>query len=193
MRSRIESEDGAKPDYLFLSDPGHRVIDRYGILNDGSDRGIPHPTTFLITRDGVVRSPSLSQPPPRHGQEPAIALFHRPLELLLHEGADVVVEVAVTPPVAGVVLGVLELTVAGGLEQDQSAGRVVGRVIDGRQAKGGAGLEVAAVLPDERARHGLLGLHGGDPPGRSLLHDTGVVDHVVRGEHEHLADGQLPQ
>lgn len=55
MRDRIEEESGAKPDYLFLSDPGHQVIDRYGILNLGSDRGISHPTTFIITRDGVVR------------------------------------------------------------------------------------------------------------------------------------------
>jgi len=54
MIERISREDGVRPDYLFLSDPGHRVIDRYGILNpDG--RGWPHPTTFVIDREGLVR------------------------------------------------------------------------------------------------------------------------------------------
>lgn len=47
---------GAKPDFTFLSDPGHRVIDRYGLLNpNGSRPGIPHPTTYVIDREGVVR------------------------------------------------------------------------------------------------------------------------------------------
>lgn len=55
MVERISREDGVLPDYTFLSDPGHRVIDRYGLLNTDSDRGIPHPTTFVIDRRGVVR------------------------------------------------------------------------------------------------------------------------------------------
>jgi len=55
MVELISSEDGIVPDYLFLSDPGHRVIDRYGILNTDDDRGIPHPTTLVIDRAGVVR------------------------------------------------------------------------------------------------------------------------------------------
>jgi peroxiredoxin len=55
MVERISSENGVVPDYLLLSDPGHRVIDRYGILNTDSDRGIPHPTTFVIDREGIVR------------------------------------------------------------------------------------------------------------------------------------------
>ena len=55
MRQRVAEEQGAAPDYRFLSDPGHRVIDRYGLLNPDDDRGIPHPTTFVIDRDGVVR------------------------------------------------------------------------------------------------------------------------------------------
>lgn len=46
---------GAKPDFTFLSDPGHRVIDRYGLLNPDNPRGIPHPTTYVIDRKGVVR------------------------------------------------------------------------------------------------------------------------------------------
>jgi peroxiredoxin len=55
MVEKISSEDGIVPDYLFVSDEGHRVIDRYGILNPDSDRGIPHPTTFVIDRQGIVR------------------------------------------------------------------------------------------------------------------------------------------
>lgn len=55
MVDRIVKETGAKPDFPFLSDPGHRVIDRYGLLNPDNSRGIPHPTTFVIDRQGVVR------------------------------------------------------------------------------------------------------------------------------------------
>ena len=46
--------DGVKADFTFLSDPGHRVIDRYGLLNP-SGQGWPHPTTYVIDRQGVVR------------------------------------------------------------------------------------------------------------------------------------------
>jgi peroxiredoxin len=54
MLDRIVGQGGTAPDYTFLSDPGHRVIDRYGLLNP-SGRGWPHPATYLIDRDGVVR------------------------------------------------------------------------------------------------------------------------------------------
>jgi peroxiredoxin len=41
---------------MFLSDPGHRVIDRYGVLNPRGRGGtIPHPTTMVIDKRGVVR------------------------------------------------------------------------------------------------------------------------------------------
>lgn len=46
--------DGVKPDFTFLSDPGHRVIDRYGLLNPGG-QGWPHPTVYVIDKTGVVR------------------------------------------------------------------------------------------------------------------------------------------
>lgn len=46
--------DGMKPTFTFLSDSGHRVIDRYGLLNP-SGKGWPHPTTFVIDKRGVVR------------------------------------------------------------------------------------------------------------------------------------------
>ncbi|MBI3983366.1 MAG: redoxin domain-containing protein [Gemmatimonadetes bacterium] len=55
MVDRISQEDGKLPDYVFLSDPGHRVIDRYGLLNPDDQRGIPHPTTYVLDKRGVVR------------------------------------------------------------------------------------------------------------------------------------------
>ena len=55
MRRRVAREHGDAPDYTFLSDPGHRVIDRYGLLNPDDRRGIPHPTTFVLDTAGVVR------------------------------------------------------------------------------------------------------------------------------------------
>lgn len=55
MVDRISKEDGVLPDYTFLSDPGHRVINRYGLLNPDDPRGIPHPTSYVIDRQGVVR------------------------------------------------------------------------------------------------------------------------------------------
>lgn len=57
MIDRVADEFGATLDYTLLSDPGHRVIDRYGIFNQDAapEREIPHPTTLVIDRDGVVR------------------------------------------------------------------------------------------------------------------------------------------
>jgi len=41
-------------DFPILEDKDHRVIDRYGILNpDG--KGWPHPATYVIDKQGVVR------------------------------------------------------------------------------------------------------------------------------------------
>ena len=42
-------------DYRLLTDEGHRVIDRYGILNPDDERGIPHPTTLVVDREGIIR------------------------------------------------------------------------------------------------------------------------------------------
>ena len=44
----------AQAAFPLLEDQGHRVIDRYGILNPGS-RGWPHPATYVIDRNGMVR------------------------------------------------------------------------------------------------------------------------------------------
>ncbi len=57
MVDRISKEDGVLPDFPFLSDPDHQVIDRYGLFNKDDPRGreITHPATFVIDRSGVVR------------------------------------------------------------------------------------------------------------------------------------------
>jgi len=57
MVDRISLEDGILPDFPLLSDPGHQVIDRYGLFNPEDPRGrqITHPATFVIDMDGIVR------------------------------------------------------------------------------------------------------------------------------------------
>lgn len=58
MIDRVAAEDGHRIEYILLSDPGHRVIDRYGVFNEdseGTERPRPHPTTLVIDRNGVVR------------------------------------------------------------------------------------------------------------------------------------------
>lgn len=57
MIDRVLDEHNATLDYTLLSDPGHRVIDRYGVFNAEAapDREIPHPTTLVIDREGIVR------------------------------------------------------------------------------------------------------------------------------------------
>lgn len=57
MIDRISMEDGILPDYPLLSDPDHRVIDRYGLYNpdESRRRPVPHPTTLVIDRRGVIR------------------------------------------------------------------------------------------------------------------------------------------
>ncbi len=44
-----------RANFPLLSDPDHRVIDRYGLLNDKAQRPIPHPTTLVIDRKGIIR------------------------------------------------------------------------------------------------------------------------------------------
>ena len=58
MVDRVAEETGgARLDYTLLSDPGAAVINRYGLYNQDDPRGraIPHPTTYVIDMDGVVR------------------------------------------------------------------------------------------------------------------------------------------
>lgn len=41
-------------DFPFWQDKGHKVIDRYGILNP-TGKGWPHPSTYVIGNQGIVR------------------------------------------------------------------------------------------------------------------------------------------
>jgi peroxiredoxin len=44
-------------EFPLLSDPEHRIIDRYGLFNPDESmmRPVPHPTTLVIDKEGVVR------------------------------------------------------------------------------------------------------------------------------------------
>ena len=55
MIDRISRDDGIMPDFVMLSDPDHAVIDRYGLFNEDSGMPMPHPATYVIDREGVVR------------------------------------------------------------------------------------------------------------------------------------------
>jgi peroxiredoxin len=57
MTDRV-AEDGYRSiDFPLLSDPDAAVINRYGLFNaeDPRGRAIPHPTTYVIDMEGVVR------------------------------------------------------------------------------------------------------------------------------------------
>jgi peroxiredoxin len=55
---KIAADGKGKLDYRLLSDPGHRVIDAYGIrdpdYNGQKFEGIPRPTVFVINKSGLV-------------------------------------------------------------------------------------------------------------------------------------------
>lgn len=50
----LEQEGNGKVDFPLLEDPGHGVINRYGLLNP-QGKGWPHPATYVIDRNGIVR------------------------------------------------------------------------------------------------------------------------------------------
>jgi peroxiredoxin len=51
---RLKAREPGDYDFDFLEDRDHKVIDRYGLYNpDG--RGWPHPATYIIDKQGVVR------------------------------------------------------------------------------------------------------------------------------------------
>jgi len=49
-----EEDFSSKVDFPLLEDQNHRVINRYGLLNP-KGRGWPHPATYIIDREGIVR------------------------------------------------------------------------------------------------------------------------------------------
>lgn len=50
----LEKEGGEKVTFPLLQDQDHKVIDRYGLLNP-KGKGWPHPATYVIDKQGVVR------------------------------------------------------------------------------------------------------------------------------------------
>ena len=54
MLAKLEARPTSATDIVLLEDAGHRVIDRYGLLNPEAD-GLPHPATFVIDKTGIVR------------------------------------------------------------------------------------------------------------------------------------------
>ena len=57
MVDRIaEENDGYQIPYTMASDAGGAIIKRYGIYNENSppDRPLPHPTVYVIDREGKV-------------------------------------------------------------------------------------------------------------------------------------------
>ena len=58
MVDRIaEENEGLMIAHTLLADPDAGVINRYGLFNQDDPRGraIPHPTTYVIDMEGVVR------------------------------------------------------------------------------------------------------------------------------------------
>jgi len=60
IRTALEKMERKVPgpaNVILLSDPDHAVIDRYGVLNEqaaANQRFVPHPTTYVIGKDGKV-------------------------------------------------------------------------------------------------------------------------------------------
>jgi peroxiredoxin len=50
----LEKEGSGKVDFPLLEDREHKVIDRYGLLNP-KGQGWPHPATYVIDRNGIIR------------------------------------------------------------------------------------------------------------------------------------------
>ena len=58
MIPKVASQTGRDFAITLLSDAEHKVIDRYGLLNErAAERGryLPHPTTYVIDKAGTIR------------------------------------------------------------------------------------------------------------------------------------------
>ena len=58
MIPKVESQTGRDFAITLVGDAEHKVIDRYGLLNEkAAERGryLPHPTTYVIDKSGKVR------------------------------------------------------------------------------------------------------------------------------------------
>ena len=55
---KVKARTGREFSITLLSDADHKVIARYGLLNEGAAKQnnfLPHPATFLIDAEGIVR------------------------------------------------------------------------------------------------------------------------------------------
>ena len=55
---KIQAATSKELAITLLSDGDHKVIDRYGLLNEAAakqNRFLPHPTTYVIDKTGMVR------------------------------------------------------------------------------------------------------------------------------------------
>lgn len=55
---KVQARTNQEFEITLLSDADHKVIDRYGLLNEEAakrNRFLPHPTTYVIDTAGVVR------------------------------------------------------------------------------------------------------------------------------------------
>ncbi len=58
MARKVAAQAPGELGITLLSDAGHAVVDRYGLRNEEAaqqGRFVPHPTTYVIDRQGVVR------------------------------------------------------------------------------------------------------------------------------------------
>ena len=51
---QLEENSEEKVSFPLLEDQEHKVIDRYGLLNP-QGKGWPHPATYVIDKQGIVR------------------------------------------------------------------------------------------------------------------------------------------
>lgn len=54
LLKKMEEAGEQKVTFPLLEDQEHKVIDRYGLLNPQS-KGWPHPATYVIDKQGIVR------------------------------------------------------------------------------------------------------------------------------------------
>jgi len=54
LRQKLDAAEKPGQSFPMLQDTNHKVIDRYGILNPNG-KGWPHPATYLIDKQGMVR------------------------------------------------------------------------------------------------------------------------------------------
>ena len=58
LADKIASDGKGKVSFPLLSDPGHKIIDEYGLRDPAYKEqkvdGIPHPAVYIVNKDGKV-------------------------------------------------------------------------------------------------------------------------------------------